>query len=284
MIKLKTWLKILFVFSKRIFRFSIDFLLILFFIMNNFFKYGKLYDKNILFVTAAEKNYFSQLITLLKSFKRHLSDKIIVYDLGLEKEQKEYLSRYFNGVEIRKFNFQDNPKFFGEYIDNKLGNYAWKPVIVDELINQYKNKVVWLDAGNIITYKIVFLKISLTALGLVVPVSSNRIVDWTHPKTIEYIGIQNKYLKSNNYASGLIGFDYNLSIAKQISAKWSEFSQIQECISPTGSSRDNHRQDQAVLTLLLYKYLFKSKLRKFFYPQTNFIYGVLFHRRKIYNF
>ena len=91
MIKLKTWLKIFFVFSKRIFRFSIDFLLILFFVMNNFFKYGKLYDKNILFVTAAEKNYFSQLNTLLKSFKRHLSDKIIVYDLGLEKEQKEYL-------------------------------------------------------------------------------------------------------------------------------------------------------------------------------------------------
>jgi len=284
MIKLKTWLKILFVFSKRIFRFSIDFLLILFFVMNNFFKYGKLYDKNILFVTAAEKNYFSQLNTLLKSFKRHLSDKIIVYDLGLEKEQIEYLSRDFNDVEIRKFNFQDNPKFFSEYIDNKLGNYAWKPVIVDELINQYKNKVVWLDAGNVITYKIVFLKISLTALGLVVPVSSNRIVDWTHPKTIEYIGIQNKYLKSNNYASGLIGFDYNNVTARKISSKWCEFSKIKDCISPLGSSRLNHRQDQAVLTLLLYKYFFSSKIIKFLHPQTNFIYGVMFHRRRIYNF
>ncbi len=284
MIKLKTWLKIIFVFSKRVFRFSIDFLLVSSFIVNNLLKYGKLYDNNILFVTAAEKNYYSQLNTLLKSYSRHLSDKVIVYDLGLDKDQLDNLSRDFNYVEIRKFNFQDNPKFFSEYLDGKLGNYAWKPVIVNDLVNQYKNKVVWLDAGNIITFKILFLKISLTALGLVVPVSSNRIIDWTHPKTIEYVGIQNKFLKSNNYASGLIGFDYNNITARKIANKWCEFSKIKDCISPPGSSRLNHRQDQAVLTLLLYKYFFDSKVKKFLHPQTNYIYGVMFHKRRIYNF
>ena len=284
MVLIKTWIKILIVFSKRIYRLVIDFILIFFFGLSNLFRYKKLYDDNILFVSAAEKNYFSQLIALIESFLSHSKCRIIIYDIGLEKNQVEKLTKEYPDIEIRTFDFKKYPVFISQYFDGKLGNYAWKPIIVNEVLNEFKSKVVWLDAGNLITSKIIFLKITLTAQGLVVPVSSNKIVDWTHSRTIEYIGLNNKYLNSNNYASGLIGFDYNFSIAKQISSNWSEFSQIQECISPSGSSRENHRQDQAVLTLLLYKYLFKSKFKKFFYPQTNFIYGVLFHRRKIYNF
>ena len=284
MVLIKTWIKILIVFSKRIYRLVIDFILIFFFGLSNLFRYKKLYDDNILFVSAAEKNYFSKLIVLIESFLSHSKCRIIIYDIGLEKNQVEKLTKEYPNIEIRSFDFKKYPEFISQYFDDKLGNYAWKPIIVNEVLIEFKSKVVWLDAGNLITSKIIFLKISLTALGLVVPVSSNRIVDWTHSKTIEHIGLNNKFLNSNNYASGLIGLDYNFSIAKQISSKWSDFSQIQECISPIGSSRENHRQDQAVLTLLLYKYIFKSKFKKFFYPQTNFIFGVLFHRRKIYNF
>jgi len=284
MVLIKTWIKILIVFSKRIYRLVIDFILIFFFGLSNLFRYKKLYDDNILFVSAAEKNYFSQLIALIESFLSHSKCRIIIYDIGLEKNQVEKLTKEYPDIEIRTFDFKKYPVFISQYFDGKLGNYAWKPIIVNEVLNEFKSKVVWLDAGNLITSKIIFLKITLTAQGLVVPVSSNRIVDWTHSKTIEHIGLNNKFLNSNNYASGLIGLDYNFSIAKQISSKWSDFSQIQECISPIGSSRENHRQDQAVLTLLLYKYIFKSKFKKFFYPQTNFIFGVLFHRRKIYNF
>ena len=284
MIKLKTWIKILIAFSRRVSRFLIDFFLTLLYLLYNLVIYRKPYDDNIIFVTAAEKNYFNELKSLLSSYYKYLNNKLIIYDIGLEKNQMQYLENNFKNLNIRKFQFDLYPKFIGEYFDDKLGNYAWKPIIVDEIMEQNKSKVVWLDAGNLITKKIIFLKISLTALGIVVPTSSNRIKDWTHPRTIDYIGIHNKYLNSNNYASGLIGFDYKYDKAKNISQLWSKFSQIQECISPTGSSRENHRQDQAVLTLLLYKYFFTNNFKKFIYPQTNFIYGVLFHKRKIYNF
>ncbi len=284
MIKLKTWTKVLIVFSRRVIRFCLDLLIILLYSIYNLFIYKKLFDNNIIFVTAAEKNYFDQLESLLKSYDKYLTNKLIIYDIGLDEKQIQYLKDNFNNLNIIKFKFEQYPKFIGEYFDDKLGNYAWKPIIVDQVIQQYKSKVVWLDAGNLITKKIIFLKIALTASGLVVPTSSNTIKDWTHPKTIKYIGLNEKYLNSNNYASGLIGFDYNSEKAKNISELWSKFSQIQDCISPEGSSRKNHRQDQAVLTLLLYKYFFTTNLKKFIYPQTNFIYGILFHKRKIYNF
>ena len=284
MIKLKTWAKVLIAFSKRVIRFSCDLLIIFIYLIYNLFIYKKPFDNNIIFVTAAEKNYFNQLESLLKSYYKHLSNKLIFYDIGLAENQLQSLKDNFENLEIIKFQFNQYPKFIGEYFDDKLGNYAWKPIIVDQVMQQYKSKVVWLDSGNLVTKKIVFLKIALTTAGLVVPSSSNTIKDWTHPKTIEYIGINKKYLNSNNYASGLIGFDYNSKKAKNISELWSKFSQIQDCISPKDSSRANHRQDQAVLTLLLYKYYFTNNLKKFIYPQTNFIYGILFHKRKIYNF
>lgn len=284
MIKLKTWVKVAIAFSQRLFRFSIDLLIIFFNLIYNLIIYRKPYQNNIIFVTAAEKNYFKQLDSLLESYYKNLSNKLIVYDIGLEKDQVNYLKDKYEKLNIRIFRFNHYPKFIGEYFDDKLGNYAWKPVIVNELMQECKSKVVWLDAGNLITKKIIFLKIALTASGIIVPTSSNTIRDWTHPKTIEYIGINNKYLDSNNYASGLIGFDYKSKKANKIAELWSNFSQIQECISPLDSSRENHRQDQAVLTLLLYKYFFTNKFKKFIFPQTNFIFGILFHKRKIYNF
>ena len=284
MIKLKTWVKVAIAFSQRLFRFSIDLLIIFFNLIYNLIIYRKPYQNNIIFVTAAEKNYFKQLDSLLESYYKNLSNKLIVYDIGLEKDQVNYLKDKYEKLNIRIFRFNHYPKFIGEYFDDKLGNYAWKPIIVNKLMQECKSKVVWLDAGNLFTKKIIFLKIALTASGIIVPTSSNTIRDWTHPKTIEYIGINNKYLDSNNYASGLIGFDYKSKKANKIAELWSNFSQIQECISPLDSSRENHRQDQAVLTLLLYKYFFTNKFKKFIFPQTNFIFGILFHKRKIYNF
>ncbi len=284
MVKLKTLAKIFIGFNKRIFRFSIDLLIIFIYLIYNLVIYKKPYENNIVFITAAEKNYFNQLNSLINSYYKHLNNKLIVYDIGLDKKQIQYLKDNYQNLIIRKFQFDQYPKFMGEYFDDKLGAYAWKPVIVDEVMRQSRSKVVWLDAGNLITKKIIFLKIALTASGIVAPASSNTIKDWTHPKTIEYIGLNKKYLNKNNFASGLIGFDYNSKNARTISELWSKFSQIQDCISPKGSSRLNHRQDQAVLTLVLYKYFFKSNFKRFMHPQTNFIFGILFHKRKIYNF
>ncbi len=284
MIKIKTYIKILITLSQRFLRYIYDLILIVIYSIKNLLLTGKFYEENIIFVTAAEKNYFSQVNSLLESYTKNNNSKLLLYNIGLQYEQKIELTEKYSDIEIRDFDFSKYPSFIGEYFDNKLGNYAWKPIIIDELLNEFKSKVVWLDAGNIINKKIVFLKVALTAKKIIVPKSSNRIIDWTHNKTIEYIGLDSKHFRKNNYASGLIGFDYKSDIAKKISEEWKRFSMIQECIAPKGSSRGNHRQDQAVLTILLYKYLFFNIFAKMTYPKTNFILGVLFHKKRIFDF
>lgn len=284
LIKVKTKTKIFLVSSIRVTRFTKDITLIFFYVINNLIKYKKMYEDDIVFVSAIEKNYFSQIKSLLHSYEKYLNNKFILYDLGMEENQIEFIKNNHRHVEIRNFSFTHYPKFISRYFDDKLGNYAWKPVIIDDVLNESSKKVVWLDAGNLIDKKITFLKIALTAKGIIVPISSNRIKDWTHKITQEYIGLSKKHLNKSNYASGLIGFDFNSPKAKQISHEWKEYSLIQDCISPPGSSRKNHRQDQAVLTLILYKNLFKNRFVQLTYPSTNFILGVLFHKKKIFDF
>lgn len=283
MIKIKTFVRAFITISKRVYLFLFDCLLIPPYILFNLFKSGRFYENNIVFVTAAEKNYFNELISLLSSFKKNCKDRIIIYDLGLESEQLSNLFEKFPDAEVRDFEFENYPNFIKIYTGNKLGNYAWKPIIVDNLLNELKCKIVWLDAGNIINKKIVFLKVAITARKLIVPTSSNKIKDWTHPQTLEHISLNEKYLTSNNYASGLIGFDYKSKKARLVSKEWKKFSLIQECISPSGSDRSNHRQDQAVLTLLLYKYIFRNVFVRSTYIKTNFICGILFHKKKMFD-
>ena len=140
-------------FSKRVIRFYCDLSIIFIYLIYNLFIYKKPFDNNIIFVTAAEKNYFNQLKSLLKSYYKYLSNKLIVYDIGLNENQIQYLKDNFENLEIIKFQFNQYPKFIGEYFDDKLGNYAWKPIIVDQVMQQYKSKVVWLDSGNLVTKK-----------------------------------------------------------------------------------------------------------------------------------
>ena len=47
--------------------------------------------------------------------------------------------------------------------------------------------------------------------------------------------------------------------------------------------RISHRQDQAVLTLLLYKYIFRNVFIRSTYIKTNFICGILFHKKKMFD-
>jgi hypothetical protein len=55
--------------------------------------------------------------------------------------------------------------------------------------------------------------------------------------------------------------------------KWCELSKIKEIISPEGSSRLNHRQDQSILSILLAKRKFNNLIPR------NIWGGVSFHNK-----
>ena len=62
-----------------------------------------------------------------------------------------------------------------------------------------------------------------------------------------------------------MGFNTNTNFVRDLLIEFYNCSQIKECIAPYGSSRVNHRQDQAVFTILFYKYKYEYN---FYSPYT----------------
>ena len=67
-----------------------------------------------------------------------------------------------SNIELVKFEYNKYPSFISEKEEyNQIGSYAWKPLIIKEIIYKYKTQVVWLDSANLIDKKFVFLKDAL---------------------------------------------------------------------------------------------------------------------------
>tara|TARA_X000000950_G_scaffold103970_1_gene131198 strand:+ start:2116 stop:3285 length:1170 start_codon:yes stop_codon:yes gene_type:complete len=261
---------------------TFDIIKVFWYCLKNIVKNRKLFEDNLTIVTGSDFTHFQSIKNLLNSIlENEASSKIIVYDLGFTQSQSRFLIQNFKNINLRKFDFEKYPKFFSERSieDNKLGAYAWKSAIVNEVMSQNDGLILWLDAGDIVTKKLTLIKVVLTSQGIYTPKSAGKIKDWTHPKTIELFNFENLNENKRNLASGMIGFNNNNLLAKKIVNEWFEASKNKELISPEGSNRANHRQDQSLLTLICYKFQ-SIKLT----PSTHKIFGIKVHQdpNKIY--
>lgn len=230
-----------------------DICLIIFGCIILFVKREMFFDKSIVYVTASDENYFKRSMNLLRSINKFDSkQKVVFYDLGLNETQQKTLLEFAN-VTVKKFNFDEYPKFISERRDNheKLGEYGWKGIIFKtELINS-ESSVLWLDAACVLTKNPLLIKLLISAYGFFATYSSNNISDWTHKDTLNYFNFPKNLYSKRNFMSGIVGSNKSNSSLNLVS-QWSKYSQIEECIAPKDSNRFNHRQDQAVLTLLIY--------------------------------
>jgi hypothetical protein len=216
-------------------------------------------------VTGASDNHYKSLINMVLSFmKFHKNDPdytIIVYNLGIEESKWTKLLNIFN----RYSNFVSEVfdyTLYPEYVNINInaGEYAWKPIIIYDVFNKYKDVTVWMDAGNVIINRLDNMNRLIKEDNIYSGYSGSKgdtIHRWTHPKTIEYMGgIADGYditqCQSRNGAC--VGFNYNKNYVKTFVEEYRKYALIKECIAPEGSSRANHRQDQSIFSIMFYKY------------------------------
>lgn len=216
-------------------------------------------------VTGASDNHYKSLINMILSFmKFHKNDPdyaIIVYNLGIEESKWTKLLNIFN----RYSNFVSEVfdySLYPEYVNINInaGEYAWKPIIIYDVFNKYKDVTVWMDAGNVIINRLDNITRLIKRDNIYSGYSGSKgdtINRWTHPKTIEYMGgFADGYditqCQSRNGAC--VGFNYNTNYVKKFVEEYRKYALIKECIAPEGSSRENHRQDQSIFSIMFYKY------------------------------
>jgi hypothetical protein len=85
--------------------------------------------------------------------------------------------------------------------------------------------------------------------------------EWTHPLMFDYFNVdRNEYGDKVNADATLVGFAVGSgspvereAVYQNIVLPWKACAEVKDCIAPRGSSRKNHRQDQAVLSFLVHR-------------------------------
>ena len=202
-------------------------------------------------VTGADQTHALPLRRFLRSALDHEpGTELIVYDLGLADEDRSLVGSHFP---LRRFDFSSYPAHFDIKIN--AGCYAWKPTILNEVVQARPGNIVcWMDAGNIITEPLKQLRSAVVLNGAYLPIGYWYFGDWIHVGMLKFFGLEEGW-KYHNWTllGGAVAIDTRRPRAMKLLNDWSRYAAIKECIAPAGSDRNNHRQDQALLSLLAYR-------------------------------
>jgi hypothetical protein len=174
-----------------------------------------------------------------------------VFDLGLSAAEVAELTAMM-GTPPLKLNYSQFPDFFN--IRENAGCYAWKPAAICAAMSILReaDHLVWLDAGCLV--RAGFREAWTAALrrtSVVSPRSSGLIRDWAHPACVRALGIGPDVLNRPNLSGGVVGFRTSDPRAQKLAARWLRWAHDRAIIAPHGSSRENHRQDQTLLSILV---------------------------------
>ena len=218
-------------------------------------------------VTAASSNHYGALCQMLASLRR-LGAHVECWDIGLTPAESHALPRWA-GVVHRRFDLDRYPPHMNVAIN--AGEYAWKPVIVADVVERSRaqdrpSDVLWADAGCYFDSLDAVADRLAASGGLWIRTSAGTMRQWTHPLMFEYLNVDpHAYGDKPNADATRVGFGIGSgssaareAVYQDIVVPWKACAMVKDCIAPRGSSRQNHRQDQAVLSYLVnrphYKY------------------------------
>lgn len=230
--------------------------------------YKKLWKKSnsIYLVTGADSSHYKSLFQFLSNLQLRIESdrrfKVIAWDLGLEKEQANSINEHFKDlVQLKKFPFDQYPEWLN--IKVRAGEYAWKAQLIQlSLLSNHKlpDYLIWMDSGNLITESIEPLIDYLDQWLIYSPFARGTIGEWTYPATLEFLKNQIDPALVENFRirnGACFGFQTKSSDVQKFISEFARLSLIRECIAPTGSSRENHRQDQSLFSILYYGFMQK---------------------------
>jgi hypothetical protein len=219
-------------------------------------------DHQLTVVTASSSNHYGALRQMLESLRR-LHARVDCYDLGLTPQEVEALPQW-DGVSYRTFDYAAYPAHMR--VEVNAGEYAWKPVIVSDVVDRmqaqgWSGDLLWADAGCYFHGLDEIAARIAASGGLWVRTSAGTMRDWTHPAMFEYLAADPRlYNDRPNADATLVGFALGSvspavreAVCRNIVRPWRDCAMVKDCIAPRGSSRRNHRQDQAVLTYLVHR-------------------------------
>jgi hypothetical protein len=221
---------------------------------------------NYIIITAANDLYINTIIDFINTFNLDYT-KLIIYNVGLNSEnlQQIILLKEKYGFLFKTFNFDNYPEHVNLKKYNGLNcSYAFKPIIIyNEAIEEFnKNKVlIWMDSANRFNENHISNICNIVKKdGFYSPISSNintiETIELNNHKIVKSYGLtqQEHFFKLFSISGGLVGLNYESNAGKEILDRWYNDSLNKELISPNETNRNNNRQDQTLLSIIMYLY------------------------------
>jgi hypothetical protein len=219
-----------------------------------------------LIIIVADDRYIKTLINFIETYTLDFS-KLTIYNVGFNETNLNLIksmNERYNFI-FKQFCCDNYPEHTNPNIYNGLMcSYAFKPIIVyqEAILKENANKIlILMDVANRFDINAINkILLSVKKNGIYSPISAyaNTIesIELNHIKTVSYYGIsRDEHInKLTSISSGLVAIDYNSKSGFEILNDWYKGSLNKDVILPEGSSRNNHRQDQTVLSILMYLY------------------------------
>ncbi len=218
-----------------------------------------------LIVSGCNDNYILTMIDFIEKYKENNLEfnNLIIYDYGLNENNLNKIINYktLYGFEIVKFDYCNYPEHVN--LDKYTGlqcNYAFKPIsIYNTCLENTNKKIIWMDCANRFNSTSIndilnILQNQSIYSPICCKVASIESMELHHINTILHFKLKDDIHLIPQRNAALFGVDYSSVCGKNIVNEWYNCSLNKNIIAPEGSSRNNHRQDQSVLTMLMYLY------------------------------
>ena len=228
-------------------------------------------DNEYVIVTGASQNHVLSLVNLLYStLLANPYSPLVIVDYGIYEAGLMYLLSNITQIHLlrkqigsesliyyRKFNFDHFPEWCRITEPLSVGGYSWKIITIFDVITEYKGVVLWTDTGSIVGN--IDKDIQCARMnGFYSNSAGHSIRKWTHPGTYQYLE-EMKWITVMNSTKdkwccndGYMIIDYrNRTVMENIIYPTVKCSLTKKCITPIGSHRRNHRQDQSVISIFV---------------------------------
>jgi hypothetical protein len=209
-----------------------------------------------LIVTGSDSSHFRSLINLLRSITFFEPDRQVeVFNLGMTPSEVSEIAEISTLINVVNFEFENYPGFFN--IRSSAGEYAWKPEIIWSVFKNASKNVIWMDAGNLVTGKLRLVDQVIYSDNIFILYSTGTLRQWTFPSTLDQMEVPKHFLDLPQHSAACIGFKRESRSAVPLLETWKNLAHQKNVIAPVGSNRTNHRQDQSLISILIYqdKYL-----------------------------
>lgn len=226
---------------------------------------------DFIYVTGSSSNHLYSNVNTMYSLMRACIDASIVFvDFGLDEPAFSYLLQEMEVMHsifqkhhslgrlyYRKFDFSHFPAWFDITNEQIRGGYSWKVISYFDVLVETKRMIVWSDGGNQLVLSIEKELQRARTYGLFSPYSGGSLQSWVHGKSLRFLaynGMVRKIMTGKGMCTGGYLFvNYrNETVMKNVIFPLVQCAYTRRCISPEGSSRKNHRQDQAILSVLIH--------------------------------